>query len=163
MKARLLVITSLLISIVFMAGCSSDTPMQQLKTASQEIDKIEKRSENIKNKEEAFTLLRDLNQELKDIKNAALALDEKVMNGIDTANYEMYKPNGNDAFNQLEESDFKSKQHYEDYKNNVKQFEKFNADINSSLAVISKNLEPFKDDEEVSKMLEKLQGIMIKR
>jgi len=145
MKARLILISTLLAGILFMTGCGSETPMQDMKDASKEIDKIEKRSKDLKNKEEAFTLLRDLNNAMKDVREAALTLDDEYKN----------MKAGGEEFQKVKQS--------EDFKKTMKEFNKINADIDSSLAVISKNLEPYKDDEEVKKMLEKLQTLLISR
>jgi PBP1b-binding outer membrane lipoprotein LpoB len=145
MKVRLIIISSLLASIIFMAGCGTDNPMQDLKDASKEIDKIEKQSENIQNKEQAFTVLRDLNGAMKDVREAALALDNKYKN----------MRVGSDEFKKAKQS--------EDFKQTMNEFEKINSEIDSSLAAISKNLDPYKDDEEVKKMLSKLQSLLISR
>ena len=145
MKIRLIVISSLLASILLMGGCGSETPMKDLKDASNEIDKIEQQSENIQNKEEAFTVLRDLNSEMKNVREAVLALDNKYIN---------MKPDS-EEFEKVKQS--------EEFKNTMEEFEKINSDINSSLAVISENIEPYKDNEEVKKMIEKLQSLLISR
>ncbi len=145
MKIRLIVISSLLAGMLFMSGCGSDDPMQDLKDAAGEIDKIEQQSENIQSKEEAFTILRDLNNEMKNVREAALALDEKYID---------MEP-GSEEYEKVKQS--------EDFKNRMKEFEKINSDINSSLAVISDNIEPYKEDDEVKKMLEKLQSLLISR
>jgi predicted nucleic acid-binding Zn-ribbon protein len=145
MKARLILISTLLVGIIFMSGCGSETPMQDLRDASKEIDKLEEKSKNLKNKEEAFTLLRDLNNAMKDVREAALTLDSE---------YKNMKAGGEEIQ--------KAKQS-EDFKKTMKEFSKINADIDSSLAVISKNMEPYKEDEEVKKMLNKLQTLLISR
>ncbi|SRR6056297_507775 len=145
MKVRLIIISSLLAGILFMSGCGTDNPMQDLRDASKEIDKIEKQSENIQNKEQAFTVLRDLNGAMKDVREAALALDNKYKN----------MRVGSDEFKKAKQS--------EDFKQTMNEFEKINSEIDSSLAVISKNLDPYKDDEEVKKMLNKLQSLLISR
>lgn len=128
-----------------MSGCGSETPMQDLRDASKEIDKLEEKSKNLKNKEEAFTLLRDLNNAMKDVREAALTLDSE---------YKNMKAGGEEIQ--------KAKQS-EGFKKTMKEFSKINADIDSSLAVISKNMEPYKEDEEVKKMLNKLQTLLISR
>lgn len=145
MKARIILISTLLAGMIFMAGCGSETPMQDLKDASKEINKIEKRSKDLKNKEEAFTLLRDLNNEMKDVREAALSLDSKYKN----------MKAGSEEFKKAKQS--------EDFQKTMEEFSKINSEIDSSLAVISKNLDPYKEDEEVKKMLSKLQSLLISR
>ena len=145
MKIRLALISSLLVSILFLSGCGSEAPMQDLRNAAKQIDQIEKQSENVQNKEEAFTVLRDLNDAMKDVREAVLGLDNEYKN----------MKVGSEEFQQAKQS--------EDFKNKMAEFEKINSGIDSSLAAISKNLEPYKDDEEVKKMLTKLQGLLISR
>lgn len=145
MKARIILISTLLAGMLFMTGCGSETPMQDLRNASKEIDKIEQQSENVQNTEEAFTVLRDLNGAMKDVREAALGLDDEYKN----------MKVGGEEFRKAKES--------QEFKQKMAEFEKVNSEIDSSLAVISKNLEPYKDDEEVKKMLEKLQTLLISR
>jgi len=145
MKARYIIISSLLVGMIFMAGCGSENPMQQLKDAAKEINNIEERTENVQNKEEAFTILRDLNDAMKDVREAALSLD---------AEYSNMKV-GSEEFKKAKES--------ADFQNKMEEFSKINADIDSSLATISENLDPYKEDEEVKKMLQKLQSLLISR
>ena len=145
MKIRLIIISSLLASMIFIAGCGSETPMKDLKETAKEIDKIEKRSENIQNKEEAFTLLKDLTSQMKDVREAALALDDKYKD----------MEAGGEEIKEVKQS--------EEFKNKMAEFEKINSDIDSSLKVISKNVKPYKDNKEVGNMLEKLQTILISR
>jgi PBP1b-binding outer membrane lipoprotein LpoB len=145
MKVRLTVISSLLAFMLFMTGCGSETPMQDLRDAAKEIEQIEKQSQNVQNKEEAFTILRDLNGAMKDVREAVLALDSKYKN----------MKAGSEEFKKAKES--------EEFKNTMEEFEKINSKIDSSLANISKNLDPYKDNEEVKKMLKKLQTLLISR
>ncbi len=145
MKARLTVISSLLAFMLLMTGCASETPMQDLKDAAKEIETIEKQSQDIQNKEEAFTILRDLNGAMKNVREAVLALDSKYKN----------MKTGSEEYKKAKES--------EEFKNTMEEFNKINTRIDSSLANISKNLEPYKDDQEVKKMLNKLQTILISR
>ena len=119
--------------------------MQDLKNAAKEIDKIEQRSENVQTKEEAFTVLRDLNGAMKDVREAVLGLDNK---------YKDMRVGGKEYQEAKQSADFKK---------TMAEFEKINSDIDSSLAAISQNLEPYKEDEEVKKMLEKLQSLLISR
>ena len=128
-----------------MTGCGSENPMQNLKDAAKEIDKIEQQSENVQNTDQAFTTLRDLNNAMKDVREAVLALDNK---------YKNMKVGG---------EEFKKAKQSEDFKKTMEEFEKVNSDINASLATISENLDPYKKDEEVKKMLTKLQSLLISR
>ena len=145
MKARLIVISSLLVSMFLMASCGSETPMQDMRDAAKEIQKIEEKSKSVDNKEDAFTTLRDLNNAMKDVREAALALDNEYKN----------MKAGSEEFKKAKQS--------EDFQNKMEEFKKINSEINSSLAVISKNLDPYKKDEEVKKMLSKLQSLLISR
>ncbi len=145
MKMRLIVISSLLAGMIFMAGCGSETPMKDMRSAAKEIDKIEQQSKQVQNKEEAFTVLRDLNGAMKDVRESALTLDEK---------YSDMKA-GSEEFQKAKQS--------EDFQQTMQEFNKIRSDIDASLAAISKNLEPYKDDKEVKKMLEKLQTLLISR
>ena len=145
MKSRLIIISSLLVSMFFIAGCGSETPMQDLKDAAKQIDKIEQQSENAQTKEEAFTVLRDLNDAMKDVREAVLTLDGK---------YKDMRVGG---------EEFKKAKQSEDFKQTMEEFNQINSDIDASLAAISQNLEPYKDDKEVKKMLEKLQSLLISR
>jgi geranylgeranyl pyrophosphate synthase len=145
MKVRTSIISGLLVLMFFMSGCGDKAPMQNLKESAKEIEKIAEQSKNIQNKEQAFTILRDLNNEMKDVREAVLALDNK---------YNKMKP-GSEKFKDVKQTD--------DFQNTMKEFEKVNERINSSMASISKNLEPYKEDEEVKKMLEKLQTLLISR
>jgi len=145
MKARLTILSILFTGMIFMAGCASETPMKDLRAAAKEIDNIEERSENVQNAEEAFTILRDLNGAMKDVRGAALSLDEEYTN----------MKVGGEEFQKAKQS--------EEFKNKMSEFNKINSDIDSSLATISENLEPYKEDEEVKKMLQKLQNLLISR
>jgi transketolase len=131
--------------MIFMAGCGSENPMQTLKNAAKEIDKIEERSENVQTKEEAFTILRDLNDAMKDVREGVLSLD---------AEYSNMKV-GSEEFQKAKQS--------ADFQNKMEEFNQINADIDSSLANISENLDPYKEDQEVKKMLQKLQSLLISR
>lgn len=128
------------------SGCGSDaTPMDQLKEASKEIDNIEERSADLNSPEEAFKLLRELNQVMKDVRGAVMGLDKE---------YTDMKP-GSEEFNKIQQS--------AEFKQKMAEFEKVNAEIDNSLATISKNVEPYKEDKQVEDMLKKLEDILISR
>lgn len=145
MKARLTILSIFLTGMIFMAGRASETPMKDLREAANEIDNIAERSENVQGNEEAFTILRDLNGAMKDVREATLTLDAKYTN----------MKVGGQEFQEAKQS--------EDFKNKMEEFNKINSNIDSSLATISENLEPYKKDEEVKKMLQKLQDLLISR
>lgn len=135
MKTQITYITSLLLSLLLFSGCQSEKKQGPL--LQEEINtlkQIEQRSENIENPEDAFNVLRDLNQSLKDIRDEILTLENK---------YRMVSEN--------------EKQQLESEFINAK------SEIDQSLNVISNNVEPYKGDERVSKMLEKLNQIMISK
>ncbi len=135
MKTQITLITSLLLSLLFFSGCQSEKKQgpllqEELKAMKQ----IEQRSENIQNSEDAFIVLRDLNQTLKDIREGILTLENEYR-----------------AVSENEKQQIES------------EFNIVNSEINQSLNVISNNIEPYKEDERVSKMLVKLNEIMISK
>lgn len=134
MKSQITIIASLLLSLLFFSGCQSETTPEDLQEDVKTIKEIEKRSENIENKEDAFEILRDLNQSLKSIRDKILELEMK------------YRDASENERKQIE-----------------KEFNTANTEIDQSLKVISKNTEPYKEEEEVSKMLDKLNEIMISK
>jgi hypothetical protein len=136
MKTRISFIASLLVSILLFSACQSEDKQQgpMLQEEVRSIEQIEERSANINNPEEAFVLMRDLNQTLKDIRNQILSVEQK------------YRTVSESEKQQLE-SEFKNA----------------NKQIDQSLKVISSNIEPYKEDERVSKMLQKLNEIMISK
>src|SRR6056297_3014225 len=78
MKTQITFITSLLLSLLLFSGCQSEEkqgPLLQEEVTT--MKQIEQRSENIENSEDAFNVLRDLNQTLKDIRNEILTLEMK--------------------------------------------------------------------------------------
>lgn len=136
MKTRITFIASLLVSILLFSACQSEDEQQgpMLQEEVKSIQQIEERSANVSNPEEAFVLMRDLNQTMKDIRNQILSVEEK------------YRTVSESEKQQLES-----------------EFKKANTQIDQSLEVISSNIEPYKEEERVSKMLEKLNEIMISK
>jgi hypothetical protein len=136
MKTRITIIASLLVSILLFSGCQSEDEQQgtMLQEEIKTIQQIEERSANIDNPEDAFILMRDLNQTMKDIRDQILSVEEK---------YRMAS--------ESEKQQLKS------------EFQEANTQIDQSLKVISGNINPYKEDERVSKMLEKLNEIMISK
>ncbi len=135
MKTQITFITSLLLSLLLLSGCQSEKKQGPL--LQEEINtlkQIEQRSENIENSEDAFNVLRDLNQTLKDIREGTLTLENE------------YRTVPENEKQQLE-SEFKIAKN----------------EIDQSLKVISNNIEPYKENERVSKMLDKLNEIMISK
>jgi len=136
MKTRITFIASLLVSILLLSACQSEDEQQgpMLQEEVKSIQQIEERSANVSNPEEAFVLMRDLNQTMKDIRNQILSVEQK------------YRTVSESEKQQLES-----------------EFKKANTQIDQSLEVISSNIEPYKEEERVSKMLEKLNEIMISK
>jgi len=136
MKTQITFITSLLVSILLFSGCQSENEQQGalLQKEVKSIQQIEERSTNIDNPEEAFVLMRELNQTMKDIRDQILSMEQK------------YRTVSESEKKQLES-----------------EFSKANTQIDQSLKVISGNIEPYKKDERVSKMLDKLNEIMISK
>ena len=98
------------------------------------IQQIEERSADISNAEEAFVLMRELNQNMKDIRDQILSMEQKYRKASES-----------------EKQKLKS------------EFQEANTQIDQSLNVISGNIEPYKEDKRVSKMLDKLNEIMISK
>jgi len=136
MKTQITFIASLLVSILLFSGCQSENEQQGalLQKEVKSIQQIEERSTNIDNPEEAFVLMRELNQTMKDIRDQILSMEQK------------YRTVSESEKKQLES-----------------EFSKANTQIDQSLKVISGNIEPYKKDERVSKMLDKLNEIMISK
>lgn len=135
MKTQITFIISLLMSLLLLFGCKSDEkqgPLLQKEINS--LKQIEQRSENIENSEDAFNILRDLNQTLKDIREGTLTFEND------------YRAVSENEQQQLETSFINAKN-----------------EIDQSLKVISNNIDPYKNDERVSKMLDKLHEIMISK
>ena len=134
MKTRITIITSVFLSLLLFSGCQSESTSDGLQEEVKEIQRLEEESGNIENNEDAFELMRNLNQTMKDVRDKILEME---------ANYRKATEN--------ERKEMES------------EFEKANAQINESLKVISENVEPYKDEEQVSQMLNKLQEVMISK
>ena len=135
MKTQIIFITSLLLSLLLFSGCQSEKKKGPLlQEEINTLEQIEQRSENIGNPEDAFNVLRDLNKTLKDIREGILTMENE------------YRTVPENEKEQLE-SEFKSAKN----------------EIDQSLKTISNNIAPYKEDDRVSKMLEKLNDIMISK
>ena len=134
MKTRLTIITSIFLSLIIFSGCQSESTPENLQKDVKEIKRIANNSENIENKEDAFEILRNLNQKMKDVRDNILAMEAKYRTASESKKSEM-------------ESEFKEA----------------NAQIDESLGVIRENVDPYKDEQEVSKMIDKLNEILISK
>ncbi|MFP4017991.1 MAG: hypothetical protein ACLFNL_02750 [Bacteroidales bacterium] len=136
MKSRILIIiTSLLVGALIFSGCKSeDKTPENLEEDVKALQELEKSSENLENTDDAFTLMRELNQTMKGIRDKLLSMD---------ANY-----------NTATE---------EEKKKMEKEFEDANKEIDKSLKTIKENIKPYEEDEEVSKMIQKLNEILISK
>lgn len=134
MKTRIILLTSVLLSVFILSSCGGEKTVSDLEKEAKQIQKIEQRSKDINNEEEAFTLLRDLNQSMKDVREVVLSMDIQYREATDAEKQEM-----------------------------TNNFKKVNKEIDQSLSVISKNVEPYKDEEKVKNMLEKLNDLLISR
>lgn len=134
MKTRLLIISSFLTGILILSGCGGDKTSNNLGAEAAEIQMLAERSENLTNAEEAFALLRDLNQSVKDIREIVLTMDEAYA-----------------------EAPVEEKAAME------AEFDVVNSKIDTSLSIISKNIEPYRNNEKVEKMLNKLNDLLISR
>ncbi len=134
MKSQIIITASLLLSLLFFPGCKSDTSPSDLQEEVEVLKEIEKRSENIESENDAFNVLRDLNQTIKDIRDKILQMEEHYRKASENEKMQMEK-----------------------------EFEQANREIDRSLGIISKNTKPYKDNEDVSKMLDKLNEILISK
>jgi outer membrane murein-binding lipoprotein Lpp len=136
MKTRITFIASLLVTILMFSGCQSEDKQQgaMFQEEVKTIQQIEERSADISNAEEAFVLMRELNQNMKDIRDQILSMEQKYRKASES-----------------EKQKLKS------------EFQQANTQIDQSLKVISGNIEPYKEDKRVSKMLDKLNEIMISK
>ncbi|MDA3819226.1 MAG: hypothetical protein PF590_01945 [Candidatus Delongbacteria bacterium] len=143
MKIRILFITATIIGLAALTSCNNDTsdPIEDIKTNTAAIKKIEERSNDISSELDAFEILRDLNQEMKTVRNASLALDEQYA--------DVSRKNENTL---ADDPEFSKK---------MEEFEQCLNDIDKSLQVIRENVKPYEDKEEVEKMIKKLNHIMI--
>lgn len=134
MKTRLIIITGFLLSIFLLGGCGSEKAPEDLKTDVKEIQKLEKQSEDLSSADEAFTLLRNLNQTMKTVRDKILELDKNYRNASEAKKKEMEN-----------------------------EFQEVNKEIDKSLKVIRKNIKPYEDDEQVSNMIDKLESMLISK
>lgn len=137
MKTHIItVITSLLVGALIFSGCgkSEDTEPENLTEDVKALQELEKSSENIDNKDDAFTLMRELNQTMKGIRDKLLSMD---------ANYRTATEEEKDKME--------------------KEFEEANKEIDKSLKTIRENIKPYEENEEVSKMIQKLNEILISK
>ncbi|MGC9330594.1 MAG: hypothetical protein ACP5DZ_01800 [Bacteroidales bacterium] len=143
MKIRILFITAIIVSLTALTSCNKETsdPIEDIKNSTTEINKIAERSNNISDEIGAFEVLSDLNQEMKNIQNASLALDEQYAN--------------------VERKYEETLADDPEFNNKMEEFEQCLNDIVESLQVIRENVKPFENKEEVEKMIKKLNQIMI--
>lgn len=150
MKSRVLILSAFIVSMFFLTGCGGEsTPIKNMEKASANIDSIADASENLNNADEAFTVLRGLTDELKSVRDASMTLDEKhrVKEPVVAKGETMEKDE------QIEQD--------EDFKKDMEKFDKITDDISSSLKTINENIQPYKEEKEVKKMLDKVETIMI--
>jgi|GEM_PF-905619 chromosome segregation ATPase len=146
MKIRILVISSLVFSFLLFSGCGSDAPadhMADLEGATKNIRNLADDSEDVSSAEEAFTLLRNLNQEIKGVRDAVLSIDTEYAN--------------------LSKAEFEARQNTPEFRERMARFENAMDDMDQSLQTIKSNVDPYKSDEQVSQMYDKLETILISR
>lgn len=146
MKIRILIISSLVFSFLLFSGCGSDAPadhMADLEGITKNIRNLADESENVSNPEEAFTLLRSLNQEIKSTREAALSIDAEYAD--------------------LSKAEFEVKQNTPEFRERMARFESAMDDMDQALQTIKSNVDPYKSDEQVSQMYDKLETILISR
>jgi len=143
MKIRILFITATIVSLTALTSCNKEgsDPIEDIKNSITEINKIKERSNNISDELGAFEILRDLNQEMTNVRNASLALDEQ---------YADVKRKDEDTL--ADDPEFTKK---------MEEFEQSLNEIDQALQVIKENIKPYEDKEEVEKMIVKLNHIMI--
>jgi len=127
----------LLLTMLLLSACGGDKQgtLDKLRAEAKEIQNIEARSDQINSAEDAFNVLGDLNQSMKQVRDACLNLDAEYRETKETPAKDQMK----------------------------KEFSQINRQIDQSLKTISKNLEPYKEKEEISRMLEKLREMMISK
>jgi hypothetical protein len=127
----------LLLTMLLLSACGGDKQgtLDKLRGEAKEIQNIEARSDQINSAEDAFNVLGDLNQSMKQVRDACLNLDAEYRETKETPAKDQMK----------------------------KEFSQINRQIDQSLKTISKNLEPYKEKEEISRMLEKLREMMISK
>ncbi|MGM0567324.1 MAG: hypothetical protein ACQESX_11240 [Bacteroidota bacterium] len=146
MKTRILYISSLFLSLLIFSSCGSDAPadhLANLESYSDNIEKVAEKSESVSSAEEAFTTLRDLNQEIKNVRGTVLAIDAE--------------------YKDLTESEFESVKQSPEFKQRMQRFEQSMEKMDASLQQIKSNVDPYKSDEQVSQMYDKLESILISR
>jgi hypothetical protein len=134
MKSQIIITASLLLSLIFFTACNSESSPADLQEEVQALKEIEKRSEKIESKNDAFNVLRDLNLTIKDIRNKVLEMEER--------------------YREVSENEKKQMD---------KEFEQANREIDRSLGIISENSEPYKDHEDIAKMIDKLNEVLISK
>ncbi len=135
MKTHLAIITSFLLSVLLFSGCQSDKAKPaDLQEDIKEMKLLAERSENLENKKEAFDLMKDLNQNMKDIRDKTMEMDMKYRSASENEKEEMER-----------------------------KFEEVTTKIDKHLGTIKKNIEPYEEDDEVAKMIEKLNEILISK
>ncbi|MFO8054253.1 MAG: hypothetical protein R6U19_03715 [Bacteroidales bacterium] len=146
MKNPIVIISSLVLSLLIFNSCGSDAPadhLADLEAINSNIEKIAEKSESISSHEEAFTILRDLNQEIKSMRGTVLAIDEE--------------------YRDLSESEFEEAKQSPEFKERMQRFEQIMEKMDASLQKIKRNVEPYKSDRQVKNMIEKLENILISR
>ena len=134
MKTRIIIITGFLLSVFLLSGCGSEKAPEDLKSDVKKIQELEKKSENLSSADEAFTLLRNLNQAMKDVRDKILDLDKKYRTASESEKQKM-----------------------------VNDFEEINKEIDKSLGTIRENIKPYEDDPQVKNMIDKLENMLISR
>ena len=138
MKARYSIVISLILGLFVITGCgdkNQKAAINSFEDELKEIEQIEERSEGIQSADEAFKLIRDLNKSMKSVRDAVLNLDTEY----------------------AELQDEGKKKQIE------KRFSEANEKLDASLKTISKNIEPYKDNERVKPMIEKLNDVLISK
>lgn len=146
MKTRILYISSLFLSLLIFSSCGSDAPADHfadLEAINGNIEKIAEESESVSSAEDAFTTLRKLNQEIKSVRGTVLAIDAE--------------------YRDLPESEFEKAKQSPEFKQRMQRFEQAMDKMDASLQKIKSNVDPYKSDEQVSQMYEKLESILISR
>ena len=77
MKNQIIVTASFILSLIVFSGCKSESGPLNLQEEVRVLKEIEMRSTNIENKNDAFNVLRDLNLNIKDIRNKILDMEER--------------------------------------------------------------------------------------
>ena len=134
MKINKLNTIILLVIAAFLTSCSGKTESTEKKLNKNiaAIESLAEKSENLKNAEEAFQILREFNVKMKDVKGNVISLESKYLKASGEEKAEIEKT-----------------------------FNNANQRIEKATSTIYASVEPYRSDENVKQMLKKIQTVLI--